>query len=107
MFLWLASLPGCLLCIRWLTGKKANPGSKNILFPELIHQKHSVGHGGCFGAIYPVRGAGGYQLFGITPAPIYDTEQKLSYFKDSMVFFSGQGTSLSSGRSILNNIINV
>ena len=29
----------------------------------------------------------GYQMFGITPAPIYDPAQKLPYLKDFMVFF--------------------
>lgn len=32
----------------------------------------TVGHGGAFGCVYSVRGAGGYQMFGITPYPIYD-----------------------------------
>ncbi|HWG78502.1 MAG TPA: allophanate hydrolase, partial [Stellaceae bacterium] len=31
--------------------------------------------------------AGGYQMFGITPVPIYDPAQKLPYLKDFMVFF--------------------
>ncbi|MEI8634457.1 carboxyltransferase domain-containing protein [Vibrio sp. PP-XX7] len=35
--------------------------------------KQTVGHGGCFGCIYSVKGAGGYQMFGITPVPIYDS----------------------------------
>ncbi len=48
----------------------------------------SLGHGGCFGCIYSVRGAGGYQLFGITPMPIYDPAQRLPYLKDDMVFFT-------------------
>ena len=26
-------------------------------------------------------------MFGVTPAPIYDPEQKLAYLKDHMVFF--------------------
>ncbi|WP_353614616.1 allophanate hydrolase subunit 1 [Mangrovibacter phragmitis] len=47
----------------------------------------SLGHGGCFGCIYSVRGAGGYQLFGITPMPIYDPAQRLGYLKQDMVFF--------------------
>lgn len=47
----------------------------------------SLGHGGCFGCIYSVRGAGGYQLFGITPMPIYDPAQGLPYLQDEMVFF--------------------
>ncbi len=50
--------------------------------PEL-----TVGHGGCFGCIYSVRGAGGYQMFGVTPAPIFDPAQRLDYLRDFMVFF--------------------
>ena len=38
-------------------------------------------HGGCFSCIYSVRGAGGYQMFGITPAPIFDPAQRVPYLK--------------------------
>ena len=48
----------------------------------------TIGHGGCFACIYSVRGAGGYQQFGITPAPIFDPHQKLHDFKDFMIFFN-------------------
>ena len=37
------------------------------LRPRTDTPKLTVGHGGCFGCIYSVRGAGGYQMFGITP----------------------------------------
>lgn len=47
----------------------------------------TLGHGGCFGAIYSVRGAGGYQMFGILPSPIYDPEQRLPDFADFSVLF--------------------
>ena len=47
----------------------------------------TVGHGGCFACIYSVRGAGGYQMFGIAAAPIFDPAQKLPDFADFMVFF--------------------
>ena len=47
----------------------------------------TVGHGGCFGAIYSVRGAGGYQMFGVAAAPIYYPKQTLPDFKDFMVLF--------------------
>lgn len=57
------------------------------LSPRTDTPKQTLGHGGCFGCIYSVRGAGGYQMFGVTPTPIYDPQQSLSYFKDSMVFF--------------------
>lgn len=55
--------------------------------PRTDTPKLTVGIGGCFGCIYSVRGAGGYQMFGITPMPIYDPEQEISYLKDFMVFF--------------------
>lgn len=57
------------------------------LRPRTDTPRLTVGHGGCFGCIYSVRGAGGYQMFGITPMPIYDPTQSTSYLKDFMVFF--------------------
>lgn len=57
------------------------------LRPRTDTPRLTLGHGGCFGCIYSVRGAGGYQMFGVTPAPIYDPQQGLPYLKDSMVFF--------------------
>ncbi|USG61595.1 carboxyltransferase domain-containing protein [Sneathiella marina] len=57
------------------------------LSPRTDTPKLTVGYGGCFSCIYSVRGAGGYQMFGITPMPIFDPEQKTSYLKDFMVFF--------------------
>lgn len=47
----------------------------------------TVGYGGCFTALYSVRGAGGYQMFGIAAAPIFDPAQGLADFADFMVFF--------------------
>ncbi|KXU38271.1 allophanate hydrolase [Ventosimonas gracilis] len=55
--------------------------------PRTDTPRLTVGHGGCFGAIYSVRGAGGYQMFGITPMPIFDPAQTISYLRDFMVFF--------------------
>jgi len=57
------------------------------LRPRTDTPKLTIGHGGCFGAIYSVRGAGGYQMFGITPMPIYDPAQEISYLRDFMIFF--------------------
>ena len=34
-----------------------------------------------------MRGAGGYQMFGITPMPIYDPNQEVSYLRDFMFLF--------------------
>jgi allophanate hydrolase subunit 1 len=57
------------------------------LRPRTDTPKQTVGYGGCFSCIYSVRGAGGYQMFGVTPMPIFDPEQKQSYLSDFMVFF--------------------
>jgi urea carboxylase len=47
----------------------------------------TVGHGGCFSVIYSVRGAGGYQMFGIAVAPIFAPDSPLPDFGESMVLF--------------------
>lgn len=57
------------------------------LRPRTDTPRLTIGHGGCFGCIYSVRGAGGYQMFGITPMPIFDPTQTTSYLSDFMVFF--------------------
>jgi urea carboxylase len=61
--------------------------SPKYLRPRTDTPKLTVGHGGCFGAIYSVRGAGGYQMFGITPVPIYDPNQKVKHLQDFMCLF--------------------
>ncbi len=57
------------------------------LRPRTDTPKQTVGYGGCFSCIYSVKGAGGYQMFGVTPMPIYDPTETVSYLKDFMVFF--------------------
>jgi urea carboxylase len=57
------------------------------LRPRTDTPKLTVGHGGCFGCVYSVRGAGGYQMFGVTPMPIYDPKQEVSYLREFMIFF--------------------
>jgi urea carboxylase len=57
------------------------------LSPRTDTPKLTVGHGGCFACVYSVRGAGGYQMFGVAAAPIYDPAQRLADFADFMVFF--------------------
>lgn len=57
------------------------------LRPRTDTPRHTVGHGGAFGCVYSVRGAGGYQMFGITPVTIYDPTQTVSYLQEFMVFF--------------------
>lgn len=68
------------------------PRERQIVVPKYLRPrtdtpKQTVGYGGCFACIYSVRGAGGYQMFGITPAPIYDPTQTKPDFAEHMVFF--------------------
>lgn len=67
------------------------PRDRQIVVPKYLRPrtdtpKQTVGYGGCFSCIYSVRGAGGYQMFGITPAPIYDPTQSKPDFTEHMVF---------------------
>jgi urea carboxylase len=57
------------------------------LRPRTDTPRLTVGHGGCFGCIYSVRGAGGYQMFGVTPMPIYDPTQQVTYLREFMILF--------------------
>ncbi|MEC9248789.1 MAG: carboxyltransferase domain-containing protein [Pseudomonadota bacterium] len=66
--------------------------SRQIEVPKYVRPRtdtprHTIGHGGCFTAIYAVRGAGGYQMFGITPMQIFNPDCHQSYLEGSMVFF--------------------
>ena len=83
---WWVSSPACRSSTRWSTGRGRSKSPK-YLRPRTDTPKLTVGHGGCFGCIYSVRGAGGYQMFGITPMPIYDPNQKISYLHDFMCLF--------------------
>jgi urea carboxylase len=57
------------------------------LKPRTDTPKLTVGYGGSFSCIYSVRGAGGYQMFGVTPVPIYDPDQKPDHLSEFAIFF--------------------
>jgi len=87
---WLASMVGFVAGLPFLY--QMVPRERQLEVPKYIRPrtdtpKQTVGHGGCFGCIYSVRGAGGYQMFGITPMPIYDPAQTLPDFEDFVCFF--------------------
>jgi allophanate hydrolase subunit 1 len=54
--------------------------------PRVDTPERAMSHGGCFAAIYPSPGPGGYQLIGMAPAPIFDPKQELADFEESPVF---------------------
>jgi len=87
---WFASMVGFVAGLPFLY--QMVPRERQLEVPKYVRPRTdtpalTIGHGGCFGCIYSVRGAGGYQLFGITPMPIYDPNQKVSYLSDFMCLF--------------------
>ena len=87
---WFVSMVGFVAGLPFLyqmVDRKRQIEAPKYLRPRTDTPKLTVGHGGCFGCIYSVRGAGGYQMFGITPMPIYDPNQKISYLRDFMCLF--------------------
>jgi len=63
-----------------LTAPKYNP-------PRTWTPKGAVGMGGSSTSIYPDRLPGGYQIFGIIPVPIWDTQKSFSVFEESICLF--------------------
>lgn len=87
---WLVSMVGFVAGLPFmyqLVDREHQLEVPKYLSPRTDTPKLTVGHGGCFGCIYSVRGAGGYQMFGVAAAPIYDPSQQLPDFADFMILF--------------------
>jgi urea carboxylase len=87
---WFVSMVGFVAGLPFLyqmVERKRQIEVPKYLRPRTDTPKLTVGIGGCFGCIYSVRGAGGYQMFGITPMPIYDPNQEIGYLRDFMILF--------------------
>lgn len=87
---WLVSMVGFVAGLPFLF--QLAPRERQLEVPKYLSPRtdtpaQTVGYGGCFTAHYSVRGAGGYQMLGISPTPIYDPEQKLADFADFSVLF--------------------
>ena len=98
---WFASMVGFVAGLPFLY--QMVPRERQLEVPKYVRPRtdtpaQTVGHGGCFGCIYSVRGAGGYQMFGITPLPIYDPGQACRTSRTSCAS-SSRATSSSSSRS--------
>lgn len=82
---WFVSMVGFVAGLPFLYQMVDRPRQLQVpkyLRPRTDTPKLTVGHGGCFTAVYSVRGAGGYQMFGITPMPIYDPKSEHAYISD-------------------------
>lgn len=87
---WLVSMVGFVAGLPFMY--QLVPRERQLEVPKYLSPRTdtpplTVGHGGCFACIYSVRGAGGYQMFGIAAAPIYDPEQHLRDFRDFLILF--------------------
>ena len=78
-------VPGTPWCFQMVPRDRTIQAPKYVR-PRTDTQERALGHGGAFAAIYPVRGPGGYQLFGMLATPVFDRHQELEDFKDSVVF---------------------
>ncbi|GAB3693350.1 allophanate hydrolase subunit 1 [Saccharopolyspora tripterygii] len=81
----LGFVPGLPFCYQMV------PRDRQIQVPKYVRPRtdtpeRAFGYGGAFSVVYPVRGAGGYQLFGIAPAPVFDLAQRLPDFADDIAF---------------------
>lgn len=81
----LGFVPGLPFCYQMV------PRQRQIEVPKYVRPRtdtpeRAFGYGGAFAVVYPVRGAGGYQLFGMAPAPVFDLSQTLPDFAESIVF---------------------
>lgn len=78
-------VPGLPWCYQMVPNEQQIEAPKYVR-PRTYTPERAFGFGGAFAVIYPVQGAGGYQLFGIAAAPIFEKEQRLYDFKESMTF---------------------
>lgn len=87
---WLVSMVGFVAGLPFLF--QLTPRDRQLEVPKYLSPRTdtpplTIGIGGCFTAHYSVRGAGGYQMLGITPTPIFDPAQSLPDFEEFMVLF--------------------
>jgi urea carboxylase len=86
---WLVTMIGFVPGLPWCY--QLVPPEEQVEVPKYVRPRtftpeRAFGFGGGFAVIYSVQGAGGYQLYGLAPAPVLDVGQRLSDFRDSIVF---------------------
>lgn len=81
----LGFVPGLPFCYQLVPRERQIEVPKYVR-PRTYTPERAFGYGGAFSVVYPVAGAGGYQLFGIAPAPVFDAAQRLPDFADRITF---------------------
>jgi urea carboxylase len=66
------------------------PRARQLEAPKYLRPRtdtpaRALGHGGAFTTIYPVQGAGGFQLLGRCAVPVFDADHRLPDFVGEMV----------------------
>lgn len=85
---WVAALgfwPG--LCSLMPLDERARLFAPKYNPPRTWTPKGTIGIGGALSCIYPDQTPGGYQLLGRSPMPIWDREQRLPAFRESLALF--------------------
>jgi urea carboxylase len=85
---WFVTMVGFVCGVAWyyqMVGRERQLQAPKYVRPRTDTPRHTIGYGGCFTCIYAVRGAGGYQMFGITPMPIFEPDGKVNYLREEMV----------------------
>jgi allophanate hydrolase subunit 1 len=86
----LAAMTGFVPCLVWwyqLTTPDKLLQVPKYVRPRTDTPERAFSWGGAFAAIYPVRGAGGYQLLGMCATPQVDPSRRLPDFHDADWFF--------------------
>ncbi|GIN22334.1 5-oxoprolinase subunit B family protein [Siminovitchia fordii] len=78
-------VPGLPWCYQMVPREQQIEAPKYVR-PRTFTPERAFGLGGAFTVIYPVDGAGGYQLFGIAAAPIFERDSRLYDFQETMTF---------------------
>jgi urea carboxylase len=81
----LGFVPGLPFCYQ-LEPRERQVQVPKYVRPRTFTPERAFGIGGAFSVIYPVQGAGGYQLYGISPAPVLNVRQDHPDFEHSIVF---------------------
>ncbi len=81
----LGFVPGLPFCYQ-LEPRERQVQVPKYVRPRTFTPERAFGIGGAFSVIYPVQGAGGYQLYGISPTPVLNVRQDHPDFEHSIVF---------------------
>ena len=86
----LVTMLGFVPGLTW--GYQLVPADRQIEVPKYVRPRtdtpeRAFSWGGAFTAVYPVRGAGGYQLLGMCATPFFDARRRLPDFRDRDWYF--------------------